>query len=153
MLRRRERRCSKTSRGAPTGKIFVQPQLESVPSTQAACSESTRAHGISIARLTPDYCASTGASSGFLARNVEACTFFKRADTCYALFDSCCCFCPQRAGGRSPLYVWTGNRWGSRLDGIKGHDFQIWSAPLDFRQNGTIAPLRWINEWSFEMEA
>jgi hypothetical protein len=49
------------------------------------------------------------------------------------------------------IYVWTGDRWGSRLDGIKGHDFQFWSEPLRFRPDGSIEPLRWVNEWSFDL--
>jgi hypothetical protein len=49
------------------------------------------------------------------------------------------------------LYVWMGDRWGSRLDGVKGHDFQFWSAPLVFDGDGVIAPLQWVNEWSFEV--
>jgi hypothetical protein len=38
-------------------------------------------------------------------------------------------------------YVWMGDRWGSRPDGIKGHDLQYWSAPLQFLPDGNIAPL------------
>ncbi len=50
-----------------------------------------------------------------------------------------------------PIYVWTGDCWGSRRDGIKGHDFQYWSEPLTFSDNGSIAPLYWTSEWSFQL--
>jgi hypothetical protein len=154
-------------------------------------------HAISVERLTPDYCASAGESSGLLSRGDEACALFKRGATYYALFDSCCCFCPWGSGAKvftaasplgpytfrgninrqpspcgdvpiinaqqahvarlpstgGPLYTWTADRWGSRLDGVKGHDFQFWSAPLEFADDGSIAPLRWVNEWSFELAA
>lgn len=50
------------------------------------------------------------------------------------------------------IYIWIGDRWGSRLDGIKGHDFQFWSEPLRFRADGSIEPLRWVNEWSYELQ-
>ena len=56
---------------------------------------------------------------------------------------------PTRGGD---IYTWTGDRWGSRLDGIKGHDFQFWSEPLRFREDGSIEPLRWINEWSYDLQ-
>jgi hypothetical protein len=49
------------------------------------------------------------------------------------------------------IYVWTGDRWGSRLDGIKGHDFQFWSEPLRFRGDGSIETLRWANQWSYDL--
>jgi hypothetical protein len=49
------------------------------------------------------------------------------------------------------IYIWTGDRWGSRLDGIKGHDFQFWSEPLHFREDGSIEPLHWVNEWSYDL--
>jgi len=52
---------------------------------------------------------------------------------------------------QGPLYIWTGDRWGSRPDGIKGHDFQFWSAPLQFGDDGSIQTLAWINEWEFSL--
>ena len=36
-----------------------------------------------------------------------------------------------------------GDRWGSRPDGVKGHDFQYWSRPLEFTADGGILPLQW----------
>jgi hypothetical protein len=36
-----------------------------------------------------------------------------------------------------------GDRWGSRPDGIKGHDFQYWSRPLEFEADGMIKQLTW----------
>jgi hypothetical protein len=47
------------------------------------------------------------------------------------------------------VYIWTGDGWGLRPDGVKGHDFQFWSAPLTFVADGSLAPLRWVGEWSF----
>ena len=44
-------------------------------------------------------------------------------------------------------FVWMGDRWGSRLDGIKGHDFQFWSAPLKFGSDGHILPMAKVNQW------
>ncbi len=153
-------------------------------------------HGISIERLSADYCSSTGESSGIISRGDEACALFRRGANYYALFDTCCCFCPNGSGAkvftasaplgpytfrtninrkispcgdvpiinaqqahiarfpsaRGPLWVWIGDRWGSRSDGIKGHDLQFWSAPLEFADDGSIAPLRWVNEWTFETD-
>ena len=56
---------------------------------------------------------------------------------------------PSKGGD---IYVWTGDRWGSRHDGIKGHDFQFWSEPLHFREDGSIDSLRWINDWSYDLQ-
>jgi hypothetical protein len=44
-------------------------------------------------------------------------------------------------------FVWMGDRWGSKTDGIKGHDLQFWSAPLKFTANGDIAPLEDTAKW------
>ena len=46
------------------------------------------------------------------------------------------------------LYSWQGDMWGSASDNVKGHDYQYWSAPLRFREDGTIAPLAWVDEWA-----
>ena len=43
---------------------------------------------------------------------------------------------------RGLVYLWMGDRWGSRPDGIKGHDFQYWSRPLEFTEDGNIRPLQ-----------
>ena len=42
-------------------------------------------------------------------------------------------------------FVWMGDLWGSRPDGIKGHDLQFWSAPLEFDSKGIIAPMQYVN--------
>jgi len=47
---------------------------------------------------------------------------------------------PTREGS---VYIWMGDRWGSRPDGIKGHDFQYWSRPLQFEADGMIKQLTW----------
>jgi hypothetical protein len=49
------------------------------------------------------------------------------------------------------VYVWMGDRWGSTPDGIKGHDFQYWSSPLQFDGDGNIAPLAWTDSWSLQV--
>ena len=45
-------------------------------------------------------------------------------------------------------FLWMGDRWGSRTDGIKGHDFQYWSAPLKFDPDGGILPIDNLPQWS-----
>jgi hypothetical protein len=40
-------------------------------------------------------------------------------------------------------YIWMGDEWGSRPDGIKGHDYQYWSSPLQFEKDGMIKQLKW----------
>jgi hypothetical protein len=49
------------------------------------------------------------------------------------------------------VYLWMGDRWGSRPDGIKGHDLQYWSSPLHFDSDGMIQQLRWEDQWEFEL--
>ncbi len=46
-----------------------------------------------------------------------------------------------------PVFIWMGDRWGSAPDGVKGHDFQYWSAPLKFSPDGDILPLEYIERW------
>lgn len=50
-------------------------------------------------------------------------------------------------------FIWMGDRWGSRPDGIKGHDFQYWSSPLVFEADGSIKPMQWEDKWSLDVEA
>ncbi len=54
-------------------------------------------------------------------------------------------------GPDGDVYVWMGDRWGSRPDGIKGHDLQHWSAPLQFLPDGGIAPLANQPAWSAKL--
>jgi hypothetical protein len=49
-------------------------------------------------------------------------------------------------------YLWMGDLWGSRPDGMKGHNFQYWSSPLHFDTNGNILPLRWENEGTLNLK-
>ncbi len=140
-------------------------------------------HAIRVEQLTRDYMGSTGRTSEVLARGCEAPVLFRRDHTYYALFDTCCCFCPAGSGARvftssSPLgpytergninrqtgsgvpmiaaqqtwvaqvpsdhgiaYLWMGDGWGSRPDGVKGHDFQFWSKPLRFLEDGSVRRL------------
>jgi hypothetical protein len=43
--------------------------------------------------------------------------------------------------------VWMADRWGSRPDGVKGHDFQFWSPPVAFNSDGSIAQIENATEW------
>jgi hypothetical protein len=51
-----------------------------------------------------------------------------------------------------PAFIWMADRWGSRPDGIKGHDFQFWSPPLRFTPEGMIEPIENTPEWSAKMQ-
>jgi hypothetical protein len=44
-------------------------------------------------------------------------------------------------------FIWMADRWVSRPDGMKGHDFQFWSPPLRFDREGSIAPIENVPEW------
>lgn len=44
-------------------------------------------------------------------------------------------------------YIWMGDLWGSASDNVKGHDYQYWSSPLQFNEDGTILPLEWEDNW------
>jgi hypothetical protein len=56
----------------------------------------------------------------------------------------------QTAGGKE--YIWMGDLWGSASDNVKGHDYQYWSAPLEFYPDGTIKRMEWQSEWSFKKD-
>jgi hypothetical protein len=47
--------------------------------------------------------------------------------------------------------IWIADRWGSRPDGVKGHDFQFWSAPLRFDGEGNILPIENLSQWSLKV--
>jgi hypothetical protein len=49
------------------------------------------------------------------------------------------------------IFLWIGDRWGSSLDGIKGHDFQYWSSLLQFESDGMITQLKWEDQWTLEL--
>jgi hypothetical protein len=146
-------------------------------------------HAVRVEQLTPDYLGSAGKVSEILAKGCESPVLFRRDNIYYAVFDQCCCFCPEGSGARvfkanSPLgpftemgninrqggtgapivagqqtwvaklpapdgaiYLWLCDRWGSRPDGVKGHDFQFWSAPLKFQPDGSIQPVENISSW------
>ena len=55
---------------------------------------------------------------------------------------------PGRGGGVT--YLWMADLWGSRPDGIKGHDLQHWE-PLEFDASGTPRPLRGVKRFSLEL--
>lgn len=48
-------------------------------------------------------------------------------------------------------YIWMADRWGSRPDGIKGHDFQYWSSPLVFNNDGSIQKLSFVNAFTLDL--
>ena len=48
-------------------------------------------------------------------------------------------------------YLWMADRWGSTPDGIKGHDYQYWSSPLVFNEDGTIQKLSFVNTFSLDL--
>ena len=53
---------------------------------------------------------------------------------------------PVTKGG--DIFIWMADRWQSTPDGIKGHDFQFWSAPLKFDPvAGTIMPIERVTRW------
>lgn len=47
-----------------------------------------------------------------------------------------------------PAFLWMADRWGSRHDGIKGHDLQFWSAPMHFTSDGMIEPIDAAPAWT-----
>jgi hypothetical protein len=47
-----------------------------------------------------------------------------------------------------PVYLWMGDEWTSRSDGIKGHDLQVWGPPLRFAEDGSILPLENTPAWT-----
>lgn len=47
-----------------------------------------------------------------------------------------------------PAFLWMADRWGSRPDGVKGHDLQFWSSPLGFDPDGMIEPIKSAPVWS-----
>ena len=49
-------------------------------------------------------------------------------------------------------YIWMGDLWGSASDSRKGNDYQYWSEPLKFREDGTIKTMKWVDEWSVSLK-
>ena len=47
-------------------------------------------------------------------------------------------------------YIWMGDRWQSTPDKVKGHDFQYW-VPLEFTQDGSIVPMKQLDDWRIEV--
>jgi hypothetical protein len=47
-------------------------------------------------------------------------------------------------------YLWMGDLWGSASDGVKGHDYQFWSEPLQFDNFGFIKPIRWVDKFTIK---
>ena len=46
-----------------------------------------------------------------------------------------------------PIFIWVADLWKSAPDGVKGHDFQFWSSPLQFT-NDTILPVARTARWN-----
>ena len=53
---------------------------------------------------------------------------------------------------RGIVHLWMGDRWHSCPDGIKGHDFQYWSSPLEFEDDGMVRQLRWEDQWKLDLD-
>lgn len=49
-------------------------------------------------------------------------------------------------------FIWMGDLWGSASDNVKGHDYQYWSAPLEFDKNGYIKPMEWTDTWNLNIK-
>ncbi len=56
------------------------------------------------------------------------------------------------SGLKGTQFIWMGDLWGSASDGVKGHDYQFWSKPLEFYKNGLIKPLEWINQFQITLK-
>ncbi len=61
-------------------------------------------------------------------------------------------FVAQLPTPEGTAFIWMADRWGSRPDGIKGHDMQFWSAPLRFAADGSIKPIENEVTWSLEVK-
>ena len=48
------------------------------------------------------------------------------------------------------VLMWMADRWGSRPDHIKGHDFQYW-APLQVAEDGSIQQFSYTPEWTVDI--
>lgn len=58
------------------------------------------------------------------------------------------CVVPTEGG---EAYLWMADLWGSRKDGVKGHDVQFWSEPMEFGEDGSIGRLRWVDEFELRV--
>jgi len=47
--------------------------------------------------------------------------------------------------------VWMADLWGSRPDGIKGHDLQYWGEPLRFTRDGAVERMRRVDAWALDL--
>ena len=46
-------------------------------------------------------------------------------------------------------YLYTGDLWSSAPDGLKSHDIQYWSPPLEFDETtGNILPMHFVEKFS-----
>lgn len=57
--------------------------------------------------------------------------------------------CLQTSSGT--VYCWIADLRGSSSQGVKGCDYQYWSAPLEFDPKGDIEPFRWADSWFFPL--
>ncbi len=51
-------------------------------------------------------------------------------------------------GSGTPQFIWMADGWRSAKDGLRGHDFQYWSAPLKFNPDGSVEPLKFSPSWT-----
>lgn len=47
--------------------------------------------------------------------------------------------------------IWMADLWHSTPDGLKGHDIQYWSAPLEVDEAGDLRTLRRVDEWELPL--
>jgi len=51
-----------------------------------------------------------------------------------------------------PVFIWMADHWKSAPDGVKGHDFQFWSAPLSFNSyTHGILPVKNSARWNITL--
>lgn len=56
-------------------------------------------------------------------------------------------------GPDGPQFLWMADLWGSRPDGIKGHDLQYWSPPLRFEPDGRIQRIERADSFRLSIRA
>ena len=49
-------------------------------------------------------------------------------------------------------YLYTGDLWSSAPDGLKSHDIQYWSPPLEFDDSGNIYPMHFVEQFTVDLD-
>ncbi|RMG66569.1 MAG: hypothetical protein D6722_14760 [Bacteroidetes bacterium] len=111
-------------------------------------------HQVSVEKLAPDYLSSTLENGGFMAKQCEAGSMFRRGEFYYLLTDYTCCFCNQGSGARvyrsrTPLRGYTllnniNRRPGPSLPRLA--DGEAWTSDFEplARQDSIYPPLRLV---------